>query len=194
MIFFGGINISFSEESWIGRDLGWFSAKVLKIDAPSLKKYKITSVHEEKNEIAELVAQNSKTKIFLEIYNITSDFAEFENFKKANLTIVKNLYRRTASPYPGSVSNTFECQEKKYYPKEYEVKNKEITFSVFEGGASSRYTMGECTPNEAKYEGILIFFKTKSNYYQMKIFIPFDEYLKNKNFAKNLLQSLTCHF
>ncbi|MDD4973893.1 MAG: hypothetical protein PHY93_06055 [Bacteriovorax sp.] len=127
----------------------------------------------------------------MEIHKQSTHSDEFDNFKKSNLIIIRNLYRATPSPYPGSITRDQECGNKKSRPLEYEVKSKNMNFFVFEGAASGRFVLGVCDPAEVAYQGILILFKTDNYYCLVRVFIPFHEYEKNKEFIRNSLQSLT---
>lgn len=189
IILTGSISLAYE-----GKSLDLFSKKHLLLNSPSFKNYQIYSYKEKKNsksqvEWIELWSKNKENSLFWEIHMKEFDEIEYLNFKNSNLLIIKNLYRATPSPYPGSLTKNSGCSTA---PIEYDFSANGIVFSVLEGAASSRLVFGACENSPEKgFQGFLVLFKTKQFYSLIRLFIPYKDYLKNKKVFKTFLQSVT---
>lgn len=177
----------------IGKALSDFTRDYLSLDMPLFKNYLITSYKVRpsstgKNEIVELGGQSGAYNLLMEIRRKTVRDAEFENFKNSNLIIIRNLYRPMPTPYPGALTKNDGCSDQDSRPVEYEFEDTNSSFYVLEGGASNRFVFGVCDRAEKTYQGILVIFKTKGFYGLIKIFVPYKDYLRNKNYFREVLK------
>ena len=190
LIIFSLSGVASAQVKWEGLEINNFIEKKLKLKSSQFEKYIITSLHE-KNELIEIWSKKQARNIFLEIHKQSLNIKEFENFKKSNLIIVRNLYREIPSPYPGALSKGQDCANGNSRPLEYEVVSKRLVYFVFEGAASERFVFGVCDPKEVKYQGAIVLFKTENNYSLMRVFIPIKDFLKDRETIRNLVRSIT---
>lgn len=159
-----------------------------------LENYPITSLRTSysrvlKIEQIELKSQSYKKFVSLEIHRpfIEKDFLSFE---KAHMNLTYNLYLPQSVPYHGAITDRIECNTKKVGPFDYLVSTPLMTFHVLEGAVSKRFVFGVCDFREHFYQGALIIFKGQDYYALMKLFVSKEDYLKNRNYFKDLLKSV----
>lgn len=162
---------------------------VMKMDLPALKNYetpfKAPSWENQKRII--LKAQYKQTNVHLEIIKPEKLESIYQDTIKINTTVIKNLYGRSASPYPGEISQTQDCSSSDSQVKTYEVKKDDVMFSIIEGATNKRFVFGACLKQDISYQGAIIIFKKNSTLATLKVFIPIPVYIKDKDYFKKFI-------
>ncbi len=163
--------------------------EVMKIDLPTLKNYETTtkdSSWESQKRII-LKGQFKQTNVHLEIIKPEKLESTYLDTIKINTTIIKNLYGRSASPYPGDISRTQDCSSPDLQAKTYEVKKQDVVFSIIEGATNKRFVFGACLKQDVNYQGAIIIFKNNNSLATLKVFVPIQTYIKDKDFFKKFI-------
>lgn len=163
--------------------------EVMKIDLPTLKNYETVTkdLSWESQKRIILKGQFKQTNVHLEIIKPEKLESIYQDTIKINTTVIKNLYGRSASPYPGDISRTQDCSSQDSQVKTYELKKDDVIFSIIEGATNKRFVFGACLKQDVSYQGAIIIFKNNNALATLKVFAPIQSYIKDKDFFKKII-------
>lgn len=154
--------------------------------------FQIQEVYRDENNIYRALLSNKDDLLRVEIRPRVSQ-EEADQYTDSQITRMKALFSKGASPYPGVISYEIECSEE-FLPN-FEVDEiSGIRISHFAGYLNERLVAGACTEDQAVYKEIFTLFycPKQRRLFQLEIIAPKEKFRSSPEVYESMFKSLAC--